>query len=559
MPNTLTDVVLHRFDQLAPSGLMLLKCAAVFAEAFHVQELHCFADIVGPANTVAHNLRELLQAHLLRHVGNGIHTFAQAVLRDTAYELWPATTRAKLHARVAASLLHQLHPASANSPCAPDATPSDTDAGLSEATLSAMAPAGSSPASPKTRSHDLFVRENRQALLARAERHWHLAGDVPHCLQTRSQRAQDLACMGMHGEALALFEELLANPDVARSARGALDGLRQLSLLAMGRAFEAIPPVWPRQGRKPSSRLNKAELVASGDTVQGLGPGLSELASEVQLVPSAGCADEEAGLWWRMIELQTLAAKANAKAFRKLVAEPLPHGVVDQLLSASEGGMHAWLFCFKARLYTSGLRTHAGSRLRALKRAMVQLERVEECAPAALVLVNHELWAESVVLLACLLRLAGKLHLCSLWLAGREGWLAQHSAIWSTVSDQRQRLQGSYGQVILASMLQCFAADDLPAAQDAFARFHASLPVGWDTSAAARGLDLLRALQHGLLLVYAGHAGATPPDAEQRRSTSGALRRALAGFHGPHCGTSGQLDLLTMYAASLAASVSFAL
>eukprot|EP00049_Salpingoeca_infusionum_P026843 m.28356 g.28356 ORF g.28356 m.28356 type:complete len:2443 (+) comp9037_c0_seq1:3-7331(+) len=109
MPETLNDVLLHRFDELSPETLLMLKCAAIVGMEFTLEDLQLFANITGISQATVKHLKDLVQHGLVELVdgyttGQPHARFLQASIQHVAYHLWPPSMQRMLHAQFALGL-----------------------------------------------------------------------------------------------------------------------------------------------------------------------------------------------------------------------------------------------------------------------------------------------------------------------------------------------------------------------------------------------------------------------------------------------------------------------
>ncbi|HSU01425.1 MAG TPA: BTAD domain-containing putative transcriptional regulator [Nocardioides sp.] len=98
-PTAVHEVVTRRVDRLPEDARSLLRWAAVVGREF---ELSVLAHATGvPEDDVLDRLDPALAAGLVREEGIGRYVFGHALVRDTVYDSWSATRRARAHARVA--------------------------------------------------------------------------------------------------------------------------------------------------------------------------------------------------------------------------------------------------------------------------------------------------------------------------------------------------------------------------------------------------------------------------------------------------------------------------
>ena len=106
VPASLKALLAARLDQLDPAERRVLECGSVEGEVFHrgaVQALTPEETQVTP-RLAALVRRELIRSDRPQFAGEDGFRFRHLLIRDTAYDALPKTTRAELHQRFAAWL-----------------------------------------------------------------------------------------------------------------------------------------------------------------------------------------------------------------------------------------------------------------------------------------------------------------------------------------------------------------------------------------------------------------------------------------------------------------------
>ncbi len=107
-PTSIRQAVGLRLAALSPETRNMLELASVFASAFEFEDLVAVSEVA--EEVLLDSLDEALEAELLRPVEAGRYDFGHALVRQTLYDRFSPSRRARLH-RKAASVIEQRHDA----------------------------------------------------------------------------------------------------------------------------------------------------------------------------------------------------------------------------------------------------------------------------------------------------------------------------------------------------------------------------------------------------------------------------------------------------------------
>ena len=210
LPDSLRDVLLHRFERLAPTTLELLTFAAVLGRDFSLEVLQHLAG--RPLDAVLTGLEEAEEAGLIVEDANdvGRFSFRHALVRDAVYALPGASRRRLLHLRAGEALERARDATDVPAPArasvlprpqvggsAPPATPSRPASSRRGRTRSRTPPTTSSGRSRSLRADDDDLR--MEAWLALGSVRWQGgepgARDAYHAAAEIAERRGDTATL----------------------------------------------------------------------------------------------------------------------------------------------------------------------------------------------------------------------------------------------------------------------------------------------------------------------------------------------------------------------------